>query len=162
MIAYNDVGIVLFGSAPDNTFSANDFTGNLATLHTVGKVSTNWAAAGVGNYYSDYSGYDLDGDGKGDVPHPLQDAFEYLEGNHPLLRLYLKSAVADALVLAERAFPLLPSSDQYDDKPLLKPGSGMRVEGALAQLDRRGATLALLLSLLALGVTSVAYWRFAR
>jgi len=153
---------VLYGSAPGNTFTANDFTGNLATLHTVGNVSEHWSSAGVGNYYSDYSGYDLDGDGRGDIPHKLQDSFEYLEGNHPLLRLYLKSAVADALVLAERAFPLIPSSDQYDGEPLVRPGSGMRVEGSLAQLDRRGATLALLCSLLALGVTSAAYWRFAR
>ena len=127
LVADNDVGVVLYASSLDNSFSDNDFVGNLATLHTVGKASADWNPGGHGNHYADYAGYDLDGDGRGDVPHRLQDAFEVLEGNHPLLRLFLSSAAADALAAAERSFPLVPTSGQVDSAPAMRPVSGVEV-----------------------------------
>jgi nitrous oxidase accessory protein len=127
LVAYNDVGVMLYASSLENSFSANDFVGNLATLHTVGRADADWSPDGVGNYYSDYTGYDVDGDGIGDTPHRLQDAFEYLEGSRPLLRLFLNSAAADALAAAENSFPLVPSSDEEDTAPRMKPVSGMKI-----------------------------------
>lgn len=121
VVAYNDVGVQLYASSLDNVFAANDFIGNLATLATVGRAAAEWS----GNHFSGYAGFDLDGDGVGDVPHRLQDAFEYLVGNHPLLRLFLSSAAADALAAAERSFPLVPTSDQMDPRPALHPVSGL-------------------------------------
>jgi nitrous oxidase accessory protein len=138
LIAYNDTGVVLYASALDNAFADNDFVGNLATLRTVGRAEADWSPDGHGNHYSSYGGYDLDGDGRGDVPHRLQDAFEVLVGNHPLLQLFLSSAAADALAAAEQSFPLLPSSEQTDWAPAVRP-----VSGVTAVLDgehqRRGA-----------------------
>ena len=52
-----------------------------------------------------------------------------LEGNHPLLRLFLSSAAADALAAAERSFPLVPSSEQEDRAPAVGPVSGVTVGG---------------------------------
>jgi nitrous oxidase accessory protein len=127
LVAYNDVGVLLYASALGNSFGANDFIGNLADLHTVGRAEADWTPGGEGNYYSGYAGFDLDGDGRGDVPHRLQDAFEVLEGNHPLLRLFLSSAAADALAAAETAFPILPGSRQWDTAPAMKPVSGLEV-----------------------------------
>jgi nitrous oxidase accessory protein len=128
LVAYNDVGAVIFGSSSGNTLESNDFIQNIATLRTIGRSDNGWGGAGKGNYYSDYEGYDLDGDGLGDVPHKLQDAFEHLTGNHPLLKLYLSSAAADALVLAERSFPVLPHSDVTDPEPMTHPVSGVRLQ----------------------------------
>lgn len=162
LVAYNDVGVVLYGSSPDNAFSSNDFLGNLATLHTVGSAASDWTPRGAGNYYGDYTGYDLNGDHVGDIPHKLQDAFEYLEGNHPLLRLYLNSAVADALALAERAFPLIPSCELYDTAPRTKPASGMRVSRSVETIDRSGQWPTLLISALVLLLSGAAFWRLAR
>jgi len=130
LVAYNDVAVQLFASSLENGFSKNDFVGNLAVLHTVGRAKADWSPGGAGNFYSDAPAYDLDGDGAGDVPHRLQDAFEYLEGNHPLLRIYLGGAAADALALAERAFPVIESSDQYDDAPMVRPVSGVEFDAA--------------------------------
>jgi nitrous oxidase accessory protein len=138
LVAHNDVGVVLYASSLENSFADNDFVGNLATLHTVGKASADWNPSGHGNHYSDYAGYDLDGDGRGDVPHRLQDAFEVLEGNHPLLRLFLSSAAADALAAAERSFPLVPSSEQVDSAPAMRPVSGVEVGSGSAAIA--GAT----------------------
>lgn len=134
LVAYNDAGVVLYASSLENSFADNDFVGNLATLRTVGRAVADWSPGGRGNHYSDYTGYDLDGDGRGDVPHRLQDAFEVLVGNHPLLQLFLSSAASDALAAAERSFPLVPSSEQVDAAPAMRPVSGVEVGGT----DRAG------------------------
>jgi nitrous oxidase accessory protein len=152
LIAYNDVGVMLYASSLENSFGGNDFVGNLATLHTVGRADADWTPEGLGNYYFDYTGYDIDGDGIGDTPHRLQDAFEYLEGSRPLLRLFLNSAAADALAVAERSFPIVPSSEEVDAAPRMKPVSDVRLTyryGARMQPDRStflaGGSLAVLL-----------------
>jgi nitrous oxidase accessory protein len=156
LIAYNDVAIYMYASARHNTFSENDFVGNLATLHTVGRAKATWASGSRGNYYSDYGGYDLDGDGVGDVAHRLQDAFEHLQGNHPLLRLFLSSAAADALAAAERSFPVIPGGDERDAFPLVRPAS--RVRSSLLSAREPGArgwllaSVSLLASVACLGV----------
>ncbi|MHC4550456.1 MAG: nitrous oxide reductase family maturation protein NosD [Planctomycetota bacterium] len=128
LVAHNDVGVMLYASALKNRFAANDFIGNLSTLHTVGRADADWTPDGTGNYFSDYAGYDLDGDGRGDTEHRLQDAFEYLVGSRELLHLFLNSAAADALALAERSFPLVPSSDERDVAPFMRPVSGVVLE----------------------------------
>ena len=154
LIAYNDVGVMLHASSLQSTFSRNDFVGNLATLHTVGRADADWTPDGVGNHYSDYAGYDVDGDGIGDTEYSLQDAFEYLEGGRPLLQLFLNSAASDALAMAERSFPIVPSSDERDRAPRMKPVSGAkltyRYEPGRSRLDSHllaaGAVVALFFS----------------
>lgn len=163
LIGYNDLGVEYFGSSSDNDFSSNDFIENITTLHTVGPVTVDFGAPGSGNYYSDYGGYDLALDGQGDEPHKLQDAFQYLTGNHPLLRLFLSSVAADALVLAERSFPILPSSDSVDQQPEMRPVSGVRVDPKAGKgVTPRPAPLAAGLSLLATLALAGVAWRLKR
>ena len=94
---------------------------NLSPLSIVGKTSNiRWDRDGTGNYWSDYKGYDLDGNGRGDVAFRIQNLFEHLEGNRPRLRLYFFSPVADALAAAEHSFPLIRGSREFDHYPLMK------------------------------------------
>lgn len=127
LVAYNDVGAIVFGSSLDNVFEANDFIENLATLRTVGRPGLRWSTPQAGNYYSDYAGYDLDRDGRGDVPHKLESYFEHLTGGHPLLQLYLGSAAATALLVAEQSFPLLPERGYADPSPAMQPVAGVQL-----------------------------------
>lgn len=127
LVAYNDVGVMLYASALGNEFSQNDFIGNQAVLHTVGRADADWSPEGKGNFYSSYAGYDLNEDGIGDIAHRLQDAFEYLAGRRPWLRLFLNGPAADALAFAERSFPLVPSSEEEDNAPAMKPVSGVSI-----------------------------------
>jgi nitrous oxidase accessory protein len=159
LVAYNDTGVMLYASSLDNAFGGNDFIGNLTTLRTVGRAAAEWSLDGRGNHYSDYRGYDLDADGRGDVAHRLQDAFEYLVGNHPLLQLFLSSAAADALAAAERSFPLVPTSQQLDQWPAMRPVSG--VAGTVAG-ERPAPRAALALAVMWLTVVGVAAWSTAR
>jgi nitrous oxidase accessory protein len=84
------------------------------------RTSTLWQAEGRGNFWSDYEGYDLDGNGLGDIAHRIQNVFEYMEGNHPRLRLYLYSPAAQALAAAEKAFPIVRASSESDPAPLMR------------------------------------------
>lgn len=121
LIAENDLALQIFSSSSDNVFAENNFIENLSPLQIVGRqANTKWNEARRGNYWSDYDGYDLDGDGIGDVAHKVQNVFEYLEGNYPRLRLYLSSPAAQALATAEKTFPILKGSNEADGAPLMK------------------------------------------
>ena len=121
IIAENDVALQIFSSVDENVFSGNNFVENLSPLQLIGKrTTTRWSQDGRGNYWSDYDGYDLDGDGVGDVPHKVQNVFEYMEGNYPRLRLYLHSPAAQGLAMAEKAFPIVKGSPEVDPAPLMK------------------------------------------
>lgn len=121
-IANNDVALQIFSSSDANVFTENNFISNLSPLRLIGlKTTTRWSENGRGNYWSDYEGYDLNEDGRGDVPLKIQNVFEYMEGNYPRLRLYLDSPAARAMAAAENAFPILRVSTEKDESPLMNP-----------------------------------------
>ena len=137
LVAANDTAIEAFSSASGNTFQWNNFIENLSPLWVIGKeTSTHWNGPGSGNYWSEYDGYDLDADGIGDVPFKIQNVFEHLEGNYPRLRLYLLSPAAQALELAEKVFPIIEGSREFDHYPLMKP---VALPIRMPEADRRNA-----------------------
>lgn len=125
VIAFNDVGITLLPMVQRNTFSGNTFWENVEQVHIQGggQLRGNlWAVAGRGNFWSDYSGYDADGDGIGDLPYRAESLFEDLMARQPTLRIYLMSPAALALDLAARAFPVVkPAPKLVDPSPLMRP-----------------------------------------
>ena len=121
VIAQNDVALQMFSNADENVFTQNNFVGNVTTLQLVGKrTTTKWSEDGHGNFWSGYDGYDLNEDGRGDVPQRVQDVFEYIQGNYPRLQIYLNSPAAKALAVAERTFPVLRGSQEVDSAPLMR------------------------------------------
>jgi len=125
LIAFNDVGITLLPMVQRNTFSGNTFWENVEQVHIQGggQLRGNlWAVAGRGNFWSDYTGYDADGDGIGDLPYRAERLFEDLMARQPTLRIYLMSPAALALDLAARAFPVVkPAPKLVDPSPLMRP-----------------------------------------
>ena len=121
VIAQNDIAMQMFSNSDDNVFTENNFVDNLNTLQLVGKsTTTKWSESGRGNFWSAYDGYDMNEDGRGDVPQRVQDVFEYIEGNHPRLQIYLDSPAAKALAVAEKTFPVLKGSQEIDRAPLMR------------------------------------------
>jgi nitrous oxidase accessory protein len=159
VIAENDVALEIYGSCSNLTFSGNRFIQNLSSLQVIGKhANALWELNGQGNYWSDYEGYDLDGNGVGDLPHRLQNVFEYLEGNYPRLRIYLSSPAAQALAAAERAFPIMQSSTEVDPRPLMRAATLPQGIAKLAPKPSSHAALALVsLAMLAAGILMI--WR---
>ena len=162
VIAQNDVAIQMFSNSDDNVFTENNFVDNLSLLQLVGKsTTTKWSENGRGNFWSGYDGYDMNEDGRGDVPQRVQDVFEYLEGNHPRLQIYLDSPAAKALAVAERTFPVLKGSHEIDRAPLMR-AIDLRYP-FVVEKSRRGFVLmpALVAALMFIGALAV-LWRGQR
>ncbi|MEW6511233.1 MAG: nitrous oxide reductase family maturation protein NosD [Bacteroidota bacterium] len=139
VIAQNDVALQMFQNSVGNTFSGNNFIHNVNLLTVIGKqTGSRWNENGRGNFWSQYDGYDLDGDGIGDVPMKIQNVFGYLEGRNANTRLYLYSPAAQALAVAAETFPIMEVSIEADERPLLRPAD-LRDLPAVAILEAASA-----------------------
>jgi nitrous oxidase accessory protein len=133
VLAQNDVALQMFQNSVGNTFTENNFIDNLSPLSVVGKrTETQWSEDGRGNYWTHYHGYDLDGDGVGDVPMKIQNVFDYIEGRNPNTRLYLYSPAAQALAAAAESFPIIDISRELDERPLFRPVDLRAIPAVLA------------------------------
>ncbi len=118
VLAGSDVAVVLYDSCARNRFERNAFVGNLSPLDLVGRRTDTVFA---GNYYSDNSEPDLDGDGRSDRPYRLSSVFDHLRGNLSAADLFAQSFAAAAVGAAERAFPVLRLVPVEDAAPLSRP-----------------------------------------
>lgn len=125
VFAYNDIGVSMMPSVRHNEFSDNSFVenGEQIAITGGGALGENWWTVNdSGNYWSDYAGYDADGDGLGDMAYRSDRLFENLMEKHPDLRLFLYSPAANAIEFAATAFPLVkPKPKMTDERPLTAP-----------------------------------------
>lgn len=81
-----------------------------------------WTINGRGNYWSDYQGYDADGDGVGDEPYRPQPPFAGALTEHGTLRLFQFTLAQQAIDVAADLFPLYEYSAVIEDSgPLMAP-----------------------------------------
>ncbi len=157
LIAHNDVGVMLLPAVQGNVFSGNAFVENREQVGVAGSGTprnNDWAANGIGNHWSDFAGYDADGDGLGDIPHRVDDLFSALTDTKSELMIFSGSPAARLIDAAARAFPTLrPEPKAIDPSPLVDLPSFAAPSGASAPF---GVTLlgTLLLGLAALIVTA--------
>jgi nitrous oxidase accessory protein len=109
---------VIFDSATANRFEGNSFIGNLSPLMLSGRRTD---TVFNGNYWSDDTGLDLDGDGRRDDPYRLSNIFDHLRGNLSAADLIARGLGARALAAAERGFPVLRPIPVLDEHPLARP-----------------------------------------
>jgi nitrous oxidase accessory protein len=115
-----DTAVVFHGGAARNVFRGNSFRDNLALLEVEGGGDA-LAATWEGNHWDLYAGYDLDGDGAGDVPFEHRSLSSTLVSRNPDLA-FLRGTPALALASwAGEALPLLaPKLLLRDPRPLLE------------------------------------------
>lgn len=125
VFAFNDVALALLPAVQRNHFSDNTFMENIEQVAILGggPLRNNlFTVAGRGNYWSDYAGYDADGDGLGDLQYRAMSLFENLLDREPKLRLFVYSPAQQAIELASRAFPIMrPEPKITDEAPLMRP-----------------------------------------
>lgn len=123
ILAFNDVGVIVLTAVRGATFHSNTFWENLeqVALQGGGKPGENqWQ----GNYWSDYTGFDADGDGIGDIAYRSERAFENMTDREPLLRALIFSPAAQAIEMAAATFPVFkPQPKLEDPAPLSQPGT---------------------------------------
>jgi nitrous oxidase accessory protein len=125
VFAYNDIGIAFLPSVKRNVFRDNTFLENQEQVAVLGAGDfrgNDFTVEGRGNFWSDYRGYDLDGDGLGDVPYRAESLFENLMDREKKLRLFLYGPAQQAIELAARALPSIkPRPKVSDTGPLMQP-----------------------------------------
>jgi nitrous oxidase accessory protein/Cu-processing system ATP-binding protein len=124
VFAYNDIGVSFQPAVQRNAFLSNSFLENLEQVEVKGGGNFQgnvFSEDGAGNYWSDYGGYDLDGDGIGDLPYISASLFENMIDREPRLRLFLMSPAQQAIEFASRAFPIVKPEPKFsDDSPLME------------------------------------------
>jgi nitrous oxidase accessory protein len=85
-IAMNQIGALVYPSA-DAVFTGNGFVENSTqvTMGGQGQTQVRWSADGIGNFWSDYGGFDAQGDGLGDLPYLQSGRMSQLLAEEPLL-----------------------------------------------------------------------------
>lgn len=161
MIAYNDAGVGVLPSARANTYYENSFVENLEQVSVLGGGQLSdgnaWSRNGVGNYWSDYVGYDADGDGVGDVPYKSAAMSEQLRRTNPQLQLFRFSLAETAIDFAAEAVPFFSRDPVLTDKsPLVKPVQPERAP-TIQQSGSEVKTGAISFTLI-LGVAAVMWW----
>lgn len=114
----NGWGIRLMASSIDNTIARNDFIGNSIAVTTNSRSSFSTFNE---NYWSEYSGYDLDNDGYGDVPFRPVGVFSLVVERNPPALVLMRSLLVDVLDMAERLIPTLTPETLVDKRPAMEP-----------------------------------------
>lgn len=121
------IGIHVTAGSKHNEIYHNRFLNNRRQVKYVQNARVEWSVNGVGNYWSDYLGWDLDGDGKGDLPYRPSDGVDILLWKYPGARLLMNSPAILALRYIQRIFPVFMPPSAQDSHPLMRqphPWSG--------------------------------------
>lgn len=113
----NGWGMKIQASCMDNEITNNNFLKNTFDISTNGSLVLNTFN---NNYWDKYDGYDLDRDGKGDVPyHPLS-LFAVLTESNPSTMLLYRSFMITLLDKSEKVLPSITPDNFVDNGPLMK------------------------------------------
>lgn len=114
----NGWAVRLMANSTENRFEGNRFAGNSFDVATNSRSTYSTFA---GNWWDRYRGYDLDRDGRGDVPHRPVRLFSLLVAQHSPAVIMLRSLFVDLLDAAERVLPVLTPETLVDASPLMEP-----------------------------------------
>jgi len=112
----NGWAVRVMANATDNRFERNAFQGNTFDVAT---NSQSTSSVFDGNWWDRYRGYDLDRDGRGDVPFRPVRLFSLIMEQYEPTVILLRSAFVDMLDAAERLLPVLTPQGLVDSHPLM-------------------------------------------
>ncbi len=116
----NGWAVKVRGACYSNIFSKNNFFNNSFDISYNSKLNDNKFDR---NYWSSYTGYDLNKDGIGDVPYRPVKLFSYIVNRTPETIILLRSLFIDIIDFSEKVSPVFTPDNLMDEHPLLKPVS---------------------------------------
>ncbi|WP_211829518.1 nitrous oxide reductase family maturation protein NosD [Kistimonas asteriae] len=122
LFADSDLGIHLTAGSEGNTVFENAFVGNRTQVKYVATRAQEWSGGEGrhrGNYWSDYLGWDMNGDGLGDVVYEPNDNMDRLLWKYPSSRLLINSPAVVVLRWVQQQFPVFRSPGVTDSYPLM-------------------------------------------
>jgi nitrous oxidase accessory protein len=116
----NGWAIKVVGACYDNHFKYNDFNHNSFDLSYHSQVNNNLFAQ---NYWTEYTGYDLDKDGLGDVPFRPVKLFSYIVNKTPETIVLLRSLFVFIINFSEKVSPIFTPDNLLDEEPRMQPNT---------------------------------------
>jgi len=113
----NGWAVKVLGACYTNSFVNNNFLYNSFDISYNSKLNDNVFEK---NYWSDYTGYDLDKDGIGDVPYRPVKLFSYVVNRTPETIVLLRSMFMDIIDFSEKVSPVFTPDNLLDAMPLMK------------------------------------------
>lgn len=113
----NGWAIKILGACYTNTFTQNNFLYNSFDISYNSKLNDNVFDK---NYWSGYTGYDLDKNGMGDVPYRPVKLFSYIVNKTPETIVLLRSLFMDIIDFSERVSPVFTPDNLLDSSPLMQ------------------------------------------
>lgn len=114
----NGWAIKVRGACYTNSFINNNFLYNSFDISYNSNLNDNIFDR---NYWSSYTGYDLNRDGIGDIPYRPVKLFSYIVNRSPETIVLLRSLFMDLIDFSERISPVFTPDNLFDDSPLMKP-----------------------------------------
>lgn len=105
------------GACYTNTFKGNNFKYNSFDISYNSKLNDNLFDQ---NYWSSYTGYDLDKNGIGDVPYRPVKLFSYIVNRTPETIVLLRSLFMDIIDFSEKVSPVFTPDNLLDANPLMQ------------------------------------------
>ena len=113
----NGWAVKVLGACYTNTFTHNNFLYNSFDISYNSKLNDNVFDQ---NYWSNYTGYDLDKNGIGDVPYRPVKLFSYIVNRTPETIVLLRSLFMDIIDFSEKVSPIFTPDNLMDSNPLMK------------------------------------------
>lgn len=118
VVRFSETAISLHSSTRRSDFVDNDFRDNGAVVK-VGGQGDALECTFARNHYDTYQGYDLDGDGFGDVPFEFRRLSTQLEGRYPELALLHGAPAMGMVDLVGQVMPLFQPRRLLDRKSVV-------------------------------------------
>ena len=120
LVIGNRVGAHVAAGSYRNEVDGNDFIRNEQQVRYVATRDERWGGRS-GNYWSNYLGWDADGDRIGDVRYEANDLVDRLAWKYPMARLLLDSPAVHTLRVIAQGFPILRTPSVVDLRPRMMP-----------------------------------------
>ncbi len=112
----NGWAIKISGGCLDNNISENNFISNTFDLSVKHNSNDNLFD---GNYWSAYTGYDLDKNGIGDIPYRPVKLFNYIVDKTPESMILMRSLFVDLINFSEKVSPIFTPKNVMDNRPVM-------------------------------------------
>ncbi len=113
----NGWAVKVRGACYENKFLENNFLYNSFDVSYNSKLNNNLF---LNNYWSSYTGYDLDKDGFGDVPYRPVKLFSYIVNRTPETIILMRSLFVDIIDFSEKVSPVFTPDNLVDKAPLMR------------------------------------------
>ena len=120
------IGIHVTAGSDQNDIYGNAFVDNQTQVIYVQNNSEEWSRHHRGNYWSNYLGWDLNGDGIGDVPYRPNDGVDVLLWRYPSARVLMSSPSILLMRYVQHAFPVFTPPSVQDSYPLMRLPENLR------------------------------------